>query len=178
MRAGWAAMFAASSSTFSNLVAPTWRSCTVTERRPSDLLELDQEDLAGAVLVEGDGFGRARIGVGDPAGARLLRRVPVPERQVVEAGRGHLVGRDDDVVALGLAGDRDGAVDHAEPPGRRRIARLAGEVAQRTVRRALRGEHRAVHDHVTGREVDARLSGVRTVTRSSAAVLPASAFRS
>ena len=38
------------------------------------LLELDQEDLAGAVLVEGDGFRRARVGVRDPAGPGLLRR--------------------------------------------------------------------------------------------------------
>ena len=83
--------------------------------------------------------------------------MPVTEGQVIEAGRGHLVGREDDVVALGLARDGDRAVDHAEPPGRRRIAGLAGEVAQRAVWRALRGEHRAVDDHVAGGQVDAPL---------------------
>ena len=41
------------------------RSSTVTIRLPSRLVELDEEHLAGAVLVERDRLGRARVGVGD-----------------------------------------------------------------------------------------------------------------
>ena len=54
MRAGWLATVAASSSTFSKRVRPTWRSATVTVSRPVALVELDEEHLAGPVLVEGD----------------------------------------------------------------------------------------------------------------------------
>ena len=135
----------------------------LAERGPSDLplldpdrsltgrlVELDQQDLAGPVLVQGDGLRGAGVGVRDAAGLGLLRGVPVAEREVVEAGRGDLVGRDDDLVALRLAGDRDGAVDHADTPGRRAFVGRDIEVAERTVRGPLRREDRAVDDDVAG----------------------------
>ena len=40
----------------------------------ADLVELDEKDLAGPVLVEGDGFRGARVGVGD--GARPCPSAP------------------------------------------------------------------------------------------------------
>ena len=41
------------------------------------LVELDEEHLAGAVLVQRDRLGRARVGVADPARLARLHRVPV-----------------------------------------------------------------------------------------------------
>ena len=62
--AGWLATVAASSSAFSKRVRPTWRSRTVTVRAPAVVVELDEEDLAGAVLVERDRLRGAGVGVG------------------------------------------------------------------------------------------------------------------
>ena len=45
--------------------------------RAVPLVELDQEHLAGSVLVQGHGLGRAGVGVGDRAGPTRLGRVPV-----------------------------------------------------------------------------------------------------
>ena len=97
----------------SNGVLPTCRSSTVTVRAPAVVVELDEEHLAGPVLVEGDRLGRAGVGVGDAARLGLLGRVPVAEREVVEAARGDLVGRDHDLVASVLPGIAIDAVDHA-----------------------------------------------------------------
>ena len=87
MSAGCVVMPAASSSSFSKRVLPTWRSATVTVLPVAVVLELDEQDLAGPVLVEGDGLGRAGVGVRDAAGLGLLGGVPVAEREVVEAAR-------------------------------------------------------------------------------------------
>ncbi len=122
----------------------------------ADLVELDEQDLAGAVLVERDRLRRAGVGVGHAAGLRLLGGVPVTEGQVVEAGRGDLIGRDDDLVAVRLARDRDGAVDHPDVPRRRGAGGLGVEVAERAVRGSLGREDRAVDDRVAGGQVDAR----------------------
>ena len=124
------------------------------------VVELDQQDLARPILIEGDRLRGARVGIRDRAGLRLLGRVPVTERQVVETARADLLGRDHHVVAIGLARDRDRAVDEADPPrGRARVAGDA-EVAQRAVRRSLGREHRAVDDDIARRQVDARRLGV------------------
>ena len=87
MSAGWLA----------TVVASTW---TRWKRRPADdpfldgddplalgLLELDEEDLAGPVLVERDRLRGPGIGVRDGPGPALLRGVPVAEREVVEPAR-------------------------------------------------------------------------------------------
>ena len=125
---------------------------------PGALVELDEEDLAGPILVEGDRLGRARVGVGDRARAADLRRVPVAEREVVETAGGDLVGRDDDLVAVGLARDRDGAVDHADPPGRGRAVGRGRpvEALQRALGRPFRAEDAGLDDGVQRREVDRR----------------------
>ncbi len=70
------------------------------------LVELDQQDLARPVLVEGDRLGRAGVGVRDGPGLAALGGVPVTEGEVVEPGRGDLLGRDHDLVTVGLARDR------------------------------------------------------------------------
>ena len=180
MRAGWVVTPAASRSSFSNRVLPTWCSVTVTLRPAACLLELDEEHLAGPVLVEGDGLRGAGVGVGDAAGLALLRRMPVAEGEVVETARADLVGRDDDVVAIGLAGDRDRPVDHRRrATSRRPFCPATSRSLQRAVRRALGREDRAVDDDVAGRRGGCPAwSGVRTVTQSSSGVLPARAFRS
>ena len=127
--------------------------------------QLDEEDLASPVLVERDRLRRPGVAVRDRTGLAGLGRVPVAERQVVEAGRGDLVRRDDDLVVLGLARDDDRAVDHADPPGRRDPRHVGREASQRTVRRALRREDRTVHDGVDGRAGGRTAGpGCRTVT--------------
>ena len=153
-RVGWLEMPLASSSSFSNVVAPTVRSSTLTVRVGPSVDAFDQEDLAGPILVEGDRLGGAGVGVGDGSGLADLRRVPVAEGEVVQAGRGDLVGRDDDLVAIGLARDGDRAVDHADPPGGRDPLDIGVKPGERTGRRALRGEDPTVDDDVAGRQVD------------------------
>jgi hypothetical protein len=77
------------------------------------------------------------------------------EGEVVEARRGDLVGREDDLVAIGLAGDGDGAVDHADVPGRDRCrGHGSGDIPERAVRRPLRLEDRADDEGVDRRQVD------------------------
>jgi hypothetical protein len=103
----------------------------------------------------------------------------VPEREVVEAGRRDLLLRDDDLVAVRTVGDRERAVDDADVPRRPRLRRRVDvHVAERAVRRALRREDRGVDRRVEGGRWSAGWSGVITVTKSSSAVLPASALRS
>jgi hypothetical protein len=82
------------------------------------------------------------------------------EREVVETARGDLIGRDDDLVVLGLARDRDRAVDDADPPGGGRVRRVGSfgrrstDPQKRTVWRALGREDLADHDEVEDRQVD------------------------
>jgi hypothetical protein len=79
----------------------------------------------------------------------------VPEGQVVEVGRGDLVGRDDDVIGVGLARDGDRTMDHPDPPGRAALG--AGiDVAQRAVWRPLLREDPADDDRVAGGQDDLR----------------------
>src|SRR4029079_16944005 len=135
------------------LLAPRLPDGTLRDRDAAAsrrLLELDQQHLAGAVLIDGDGLGRTRIRVCDPAGLGLLDRMPMAERQVVETARADLVGRDHDIVAIGLAGDRDRAVDHADVPGRATLLTRDVDVLHRTVRRLLGREDRSVHDDIAG----------------------------
>ena len=83
--------------------------------------------------------------------------MPVPEGEVVDVARRDLLGGDHDVVAVGLARDRDGAVDHPDPPGRGRRVTARVEVAQRTVWRALGREDRSEHHDVARRQVHRRV---------------------
>ena len=125
------------------------------------LVERDQEDLAGSILVERDRLGGAGVGVGDRSGLAELGRVPVAEGEIVETRRGDLLGRDDDLVGVGLAGDRERAVDHADVPGGGRFGRHGrGDLPERAVRGALGAEHLAVDHRVDGRQVDGRVVGV------------------
>src|SRR4029077_7453004 len=102
-------------------------------------------DLAGPVLADGHGFGRPGVGPGRRAGFALLERVPVTEGQVVEVAAGDLLAGDDDIVVVGAAGDREGAMDQADLVRRRiRAGSFDMDVGERTVRRALRREDRAV----------------------------------
>ena len=155
MRAVWRAIVPASTSTFSNVVRPDLALLDRDAARPvGRRVEGHEEGLAGPILVEGDRFRRAGIGVGHRAGLALERRVPVAEGQVVEVRRGDLLGREDHVVVLGPAGDEQGAVDEADPP---RPAVAGGvEPGERARRGALRGEHPAVDDRVDDRQVDLR----------------------
>src|SRR3954462_4468250 len=70
------------------------------ETRPTDLalldpdrspargsVELDEQRLARAVLIEGDGLRGARVGGGDGARLAELREVPRPEGERAETGR-------------------------------------------------------------------------------------------
>ncbi len=120
------------------------------------LVEIDEQYLAGAVLVQRDRLRRARVRIRDPAGAALAEGMNVAQGEVVEAARCDLVGRDDDVVPIGLAGDRDRSVDHADMP--RGLVLVAGdiEIPEWAVRRALRREDRAMYDDVARRDVDRR----------------------
>ena len=161
MSAGWLATVAASISSLSNVVLPTCFSTIVVVRSPAVFVELDQEDLARPILVEGDRLRRAGVGVCHAAGLAALGGVPVTEGEVVEAARGDLVGRDDDLVAVGLARDRDRAVDHPDVPGHRgrfggRRGDIVGDVGERAVRGALGREDPAVDDGVERGEVDRR----------------------
>ena len=142
------------------------------------LVELDEQHLAGAILVERHGLGGAGVGVRDGAGLADLGRVPVAEREVVEVGRGDLVGRDDDLVAVGLARDGDGAVDHADPPrggvpsvaASRSCSGLCGARFVANTGPWMTTSHE-------GRWIDG-WSGSSTVTKSSSGPLPASVGRS
>ena len=118
------------------------------------VVELDEERLAGAVLVECDRLRGPGIGVRDAARLGRLGRMPVAEGQVVEAALGDLVGRDDDLVVLGLARDRDRAVDHPDPPAG---PRLGGIHALR--RRSTDTEERAVRRPLGGEDLARRLRG-------------------
>ena len=107
--------------------------------------QLHHEHLAGAVLVDRDRLRRTRVGPARGAGAALLEAVPVAERQVVQAARGDLVGREGDVVRLDHAGDQQRAVDHPDPVAGTRV-RGRVEAGQRAARRLL-GVEDAAEDH-------------------------------
>ena len=149
------------------------------EARPADLalldhdrllvvpfIEGDEEDLAGPVLVQGDRLRGTRVGVDGRAGLARLCGVPVAEGEVVDARRGDLLRRDDDLVAVGLAGDRDAsrgpsrcATWPASPSSRPGPGGASAALAScRTPGRGPRGRSAA-------RAIDGR-SGVRTVRRS------------
>ena len=79
----------------------------------------------------------------------------MPEREIVEAARGNLLGRDHDVVGVGLAGDRDRAVDHSHAIGR--LGDDRGVEALEWALRCLLGrEHGPEDDHVARGQVDPR----------------------
>ena len=52
--------------------------------RPVAIVELHEQDAAGAILVDGHRLGRAAVRPRGHAGLATLRRVPVAEREVVE----------------------------------------------------------------------------------------------
>ncbi len=79
------------------------------------------------------------------------------ERQVVEAAGRDLLGRDDDLVAVGPARDRDRAVDHPDAPRDGRRRGLVGEALERAARRALGREDAAVDQRIDGPQVDPRM---------------------
>ena len=116
-------------------------------------VEAHEEGVAGTVLVERDRLRRARVGVGGPARLALGRGVPVPEREVVEVGRGDLLGRDHDLVAVRLALDRERRMEQPDVPRGPVVLRRV-EALQRRVWRALRGEAPAVDDDVERLEMD------------------------
>ncbi len=124
------------------------------------LLELDEEHLAGAILVEGHGFGCPGVGVGHSPGSTGLGGVPVAERQVVELRRGDLVRGDDHFVTIGLARNRDRPVDHPDLPGRGGPVQSGIEALEWAVRRALRGKDAAMDDDVAASDVDRRVVGI------------------
>ena len=76
----------------------------------------------------------------------------MPERQIIKPRGFDLPGRNDHVVRIRLARYRDGAVDHADPPGG--PVRGYVEAGQRTLRRPLGLEHAAVDGSVEGRQLD------------------------
>ncbi len=84
------------------------------------------------------------------------------EGEIVEPGRGDLLGRDHDLVAVGLARDRDGAVDHPDVPGHGcvggpRGGNVGGNVLERAVRGALGREDAAVDGRLERGELDRRM---------------------
>ena len=136
---------------------------------PVALLEVDEQDLAGAVLVDRDRLRRAGVGPRGLACDALAERVPVPEREVVQARGGDLVVGEEHVVRLDHAGDAERAVDQADPPAgapvvaswRSRPAgwlaiRLVAATRPKTIRSSgreddLRPLGREDHDHLAGR---------------------------
>ena len=99
------------------------------------------------------------------------------EREVVEVARRDLLGRDDDLVAVGLALDRERRVQQADVPRRavvrRRTSRSwSGECGARFV-----AKQRPWTITSSAVQVDLGWSGSRTVTRSEPTA-PASAARS
>jgi hypothetical protein len=90
-------------------IASTTAGPLVDRDRPfaAGVVQLDQEDLAGAVLGHGNGLGCARVGPGGRAGLAVLGGVPVAESEVVEPGRLDLLAGDHDLVAVGPVRDRE-----------------------------------------------------------------------
>ena len=104
------------------------------------VLERDEADVAGAVLVDGHGLRRTWVGPRRLAGSARVEGVPMPEREVVEAAGRDLGIGEEDVVVLDLARDGARAVDHAHLPAGALVA-VHVEGLQRAVRSALGGEH-------------------------------------
>ena len=110
------------------------------------LIERDEQDAAGAVLVDGDRLGRAAVRPRGPARLAALRRVPVAEGEVVEA-RGRDLGGEDHLVRVGLAGDRQRPVD--QPTCQRaRITGAALNAASGLCGARLAGKNEPVDDEV------------------------------
>ncbi len=121
------------------------------------LVQLDQQHLAGPVLVQGDRLRCARVRIRHGPAAPLLGRVPVPEGEIVEMAGRDLVDREDDLVAVRLARDRQRAMDHPDAPLAGGL-RLGGvEPSERTGRGTLGGEDPAMDDRVDRIQVDGRL---------------------
>ena len=85
--------------------------------------------------------------------------MPVPKSEIVETAGRDLVRRDDHLVAVRLAGDRNGTVDHADLPGRAATGGRGGpgvEITQRAVGGALGGEDRTVDHGIACGKMDTR----------------------
>ena len=116
---------------------------------PVALLEVDDQDLAGAVLVDRDRLRRAGIGPGRLTSDALAERMPVPEREIVQSGGGDLIVREEHVVRLDDARHAERAVDEAHAPAGAPIV-AAGEAGQRAGRHPLGGSDATEDDQVEG----------------------------